>query len=151
MEFLEFYKNEEIKKIIRRSALILGVDLDEEAEDEISSRARFTPRTANYLLKRCRDYAQVHKTPLSKETVKKALSLLEIDEIGLSSSDRRILDIIISKFGGGPVGLKTISAATGEEEATIEEVVEPKLIQLGLLDRTTRGRVVTTKGYEHLA
>lgn len=147
---LEFYKNEEIKKIIRRSALILGVDLDEEAEDEISSRARFTPRTANYLLKRCRDYAQVHKTPLSKETVKKALSLLEIDEIGLSSSDRRILDIIISKFGGGPVGLKTISAATGEEEATIEEVVEPYLIQLGLLDRTTRGRVVTKKGYEHL-
>ena len=147
---LEFYKNEEIKKIIRRSALILGVDLDEEAEDEISSRARFTPRTANYLLKRCRDYAQVHKTLLSKETVKKALSLLEIDEIGLSSSDRRILDIIISKFGGGPVGLKTISAATGEEEATIEEVVEPYLIQLGLLDRTTRGRVVTKKGYEHL-
>ncbi len=147
---LEFYKNEEIKQIIKRSAMILGIDLDEEAQEEISSRARFTPRTANYLLKRCRDYAQVNKTPLTKDTVKKALALLEIDEIGLSSSDRRILDIIISKFKGGPVGLKTIAAATGEEEATVEEVIEPYLIQLGLIDRTTRGRVVTQKGYEHL-
>lgn len=147
---LEFYNNEEIKKIIKRSSKILGVDLDEEALAEIAKRARYTPRTANYLLKRCRDYAQVNKTNLSKESVKKALALLEIDELGLSSSDRRILDIIISKFGGGPVGLKTISAATGEEEATVEEVIEPYLIQLGLLDRTTRGRIVTQKGYEHL-
>jgi Holliday junction DNA helicase RuvB len=122
----------------------------DEALDEISKRARFTPRTANYLLKRCRDYAQVHKIPLTKDSVKKALALLEIDELGLSSSDRRILEIIISKFNGGPVGLKTISAATSEEEATIEEVVEPYLIQLGLLDRTTRGRIVTKKGYTHL-
>jgi holliday junction DNA helicase RuvB len=147
---LEFYTHDEIKKILTRSAKILGVKLDNEALDEISKRARFTPRTANYLLKRCRDYAQVHKAPLSKETIKKALALLEIDELGLSSSDRRILDIIISKFNGGPVGLKTISAATSEEETTIEEVVEPYLIQLGLLDRTTRGRIVTKKGYEHL-
>lgn len=148
---LEFYNNDEIKKIIKRSAKILSVDLEEEALDEIAKRARFTPRTANYLLKRCRDYAQVNKTNLSKEISKKALALLEIDELGLSYSDRRILDIIISKFNGGPVGLKTISAATGEEEATVEEVIEPYLIQLGLLDRTTRGRVVTKKGYEHLS
>jgi len=147
---LEFYTHDEIKKIITRSAKILGVKLNDEALDEISKRARFTPRTANYLLKRCRDYAQVHKIPLSKEVVKKALALLEIDELGLSAPDRRILDIIISKFNGGPVGLNTISAATSEEEATIEEVMEPYLIQLGLLDRTNRGRIVTKKGYEHL-
>ncbi len=147
---LEFYKDSEIEKILKRSAEILGIEFDEEALGEIASRARFTPRTANYLLKRCRDYAQVHKTPISKDAVKKALALLEIDEIGLSASDRRILEIIISKFDGGPVGLKTISAATSEEEATIEEVIEPYLIQLGLIERTTRGRVVTKKGYEHL-
>lgn len=147
---LEFYNHEEIKKILKRSAKILGVEMEDEALDEIAKRARFTPRTANYFLKRCRDYAQVHKLPLSKEAVKKALALLEIDELGLSSSDRRILEIIISKFSGGPVGLKTIAAATSEEEATIEEVVEPYLIQLGLLERTSRGRTVTEKGYEHL-
>lgn len=157
---LEFYNHDEIKKILSRSAKILGVNLEDEAMDEISKRARFTPRTANYFLKRCRDYAQVHPEPeqarygagknINKKSVMKALALLEIDELGLSSSDRRILDIIISKFGGGPVGLKTIAAATSEEEATIEEVVEPYLIQLGLLDRTTRGRIVTKRGYEHL-
>lgn len=147
---LEFYSHEEIKKILSRSAKILGVELDEEGLNEIAKRARFTPRTANYFLKRCRDYAQVHKLPLSKDAVKKALALLEIDEIGLSSSDRRVLEIIINKFNGGPVGLKTIAAATSEEEATIEEVIEPYLIQLGLLERTTRGRTVTRKGYEHL-
>lgn len=147
---LEFYTHDEIKKILARSAVILGVELTDEALDEIAKRARFTPRTANYFLKRCRDYAQVHKMPLSKDAVKKALALLEIDELGLSASDRRIMEIVISKFDGGPVGLKTIAAATSEEEATIEEVIEPYLIQLGLLDRTTRGRTVTKKGYEHL-
>jgi holliday junction DNA helicase RuvB len=147
---LEFYNQDQIKKILTRSAKILGVELPDDAVEEIAKRARFTPRTANYFLKRCRDYAQVHKTPLSKEAVKKALALLEIDELGLSSSDRRILEVIIDKFGGGPVGLKTVAAATSEEEATIEEVVEPYLIQLGLLERTTRGRVVTKTAYEHL-
>lgn len=147
---LEFYTHDEIKKILARSAEILGVTLPDEAIDEIALRARFTPRTANYFLKRCRDFAQVHKVPLSKDAVKKALALLEIDELGLSSSDRRILEVIISKFGGGPVGLKTVAAATSEEEATIEEVIEPYLIQLGLLERTARGRTVTQKGYEHL-
>jgi Holliday junction DNA helicase RuvB len=147
---LEFYNNEEIKRILARSAKILGIELEDEALEEISKRARFTPRTANYFLKRCRDYAQVNKTPVSKDAVRKALALLEIDELGLSSSDRKTLDIIISKFRGGPVGLKTIAAATGDEEATIEEVVEPYLIQLGLLERTARGRTVTKKAYEHL-
>jgi len=147
---LEFYTKEEIKKILSRSSKILGVELEDEALEEIAKRSRFTPRTANYFLKRCRDYAQVHKLPLSKDAVKKALALLEIDEMGLNSSDRRILEIIINKFNGGPVGLKTIAAATSEEEATIEEVIEPYLIQLGLLERTTRGRTVTKKGYEHL-
>ena len=147
---LEFYTHNEIKKILSRSAEILGVNLEDEALDEIAKRARFTPRTANYFLKRCRDYAQVNKIPLSKDAVKKALALLEIDELGLSSSDRRVLEIIISKFNGGPVGLKTIAAATSEEEATIEEVVEPYLIQMGLLERTARGRVATEKAYNHL-
>ena len=147
---LEFYKEEEIEKILKRSAEIMGVELENDALKEIAQRARFTPRIANYLLKRCRDYAQVTKSPMSKDVVKKALDLLEIDELGLNSEDRNLLEVIISKFNGGPVGLKTISAATGEEEATIEEVIEPYLIQLGLIERTNRGRIITKKGYEHL-
>jgi holliday junction DNA helicase RuvB len=148
---LEFYTNDEIKKILSRSAKILGVSLEDQALDEISKRSRFTPRTANYFLKRCRDYAQVNKVPLDRGVVQRALELLEIDEEGLTSSDRKILEIIINKFKGGPVGLKTIAAATSEEEATIEEVIEPYLIQLGLLDRTSKGRKVTQRGYEHIA
>ncbi|MEI8130317.1 MAG: Holliday junction branch migration DNA helicase RuvB [bacterium] len=147
---LEFYTEEEIAKIIRRSANVLGVTIDDEAVIEIAKRARFTPRTANYFLKRCRDYAQVHKKDLDKKTVFLALSLLGIDEQGLSESDRQVLTVIIEKFNGGPVGLNTIAAATSEEEATIEEVIEPYLIQRGLLDRTTRGRIATKKAYEHL-
>lgn len=147
---LEFYKEEEIAKIIHRSAGILGVKIEDEAILEIAKRARFTPRTANYFLKRCRDYAQVHKKDLDKKTVFLALSLLGIDEQGLSESDRQILSIIIEKFGGGPVGLNTLAAATSEEEATIEEVIEPYLIQRGLLERTPRGRTATKKAYEHL-
>lgn len=147
---LEFYSEKEIGEIVRRSAHILGITIDEGAIDEISKRARFTPRTANYFLKRCRDYAQVHKQDLDKKTVFLALSLLGIDELGLSESDRSILSVIIEKFGGGPVGLGTIAAATSEEEATIEEVIEPYLIQRGLLERTPRGRTATKKAYEHL-
>ena len=147
---LEFYKEEEIAKIIKRSAKILGVNIDDEAIMEIAKRARFTPRTANYFLKRCRDYAQVHKKDLDKKTVFLALSLLGIDELGLSESDRAILNVIIEKFGGNPVGLNTLGAATSEEEATIEEVIEPYLIQRGLLERTPRGRIATKKAYEHL-
>ncbi len=147
---LEFYSEDEVGKIIRRSAKILGADISPEAIGEIAKRSRFTPRTANYLLKRCRDYAQVNNKGLSKDAVSQALKLLGIDEIGLSASDRRILSVIVEKFRGGPVGLGTIAAATSEEEATIEEVIEPYLIQLGLLERTPRGRLATPKAYEHL-
>src|SRR3972149_420234 len=147
---LEFYNLEEIKKIITRSAKILGIDLDQRAAAEIAKRSRFTPRVANYFLKRCRDYAQVHKENLSEAAVCKALTLLEVDEFGLNALDRKILEIITNKFGGGPVGLKTIGAASAEEEGTIEEVVEPYLLQVGFLERTARGRMATKKAYEHL-
>jgi Holliday junction DNA helicase RuvB len=147
---LEFYSNEEIAKIIERSASLLKIELDEEALKEIAKRSRFTPRTANYFLKRCRDFAQVQKKNLDQKTVKEALNMLAIDEIGLNSSDRKFLEILIEKFNGGPVGLKTIGAAMAEEEATVEEVIEPYLIQLGLLERSPRGRVATAKAYEHL-
>jgi holliday junction DNA helicase RuvB len=147
---LEFYTNDEIKKIITRSAKILGIDLEDSASEEIAKRSRFTPRTANYFLKRCRDFAQVHKTGLDRKSVDKALDMLGIDSVGLSPSDRDILHTIINKFSGGPVGLNTLGAAMSEEQATIEEFNEPYLIQLGFLDRTPRGRVVTSSGYEHL-
>jgi Holliday junction DNA helicase RuvB len=147
---LEFYTHEEVEKIIKRSAEILGVTIDPEAIAEIAKRSRFTPRTANYFLKRCRDYAQVHKKDLDKKTVFLALSLLGIDELGLAESDRAVLEAIIQKFNGGPVGLGTLGAATSEEEATIEEVVEPYLIRQGLLERTPRGRTATKKAYDHL-
>jgi Holliday junction DNA helicase RuvB len=158
---LEFYTNEEIAEIVKRSSKLLETELEKEGLDEIAKRSRFTPRTANYFLKRCRDYAQVHPEPeqarygagkkiISKEAVKKALAMLAIDEIGLNSSDRKFLEILIEKFRGGPVGLKTMAAAMSEEEATLEEVVEPYLIQLGLLERTARGRVATEKAYNHL-
>jgi len=147
---LEFYTEDEIAEIIKRSAEILGAKTEEEAIKEIAKRSRFTPRTANYLLKRCRDFAQVHKEVLSKNSVNKALGLLEIDELGLTSADRKILETIIEKFNGGPVGLGTIATAISEEEATVEEVNEPYLIQLGLLERTRQGRVATRKAYEHL-
>jgi Holliday junction DNA helicase RuvB len=148
---LEFYSEQEIASILRQSARVLGITITDDAIDEIARRARYTPRTANYFLKRCRDYAQVHKTPLTKETVTTALSLLGIDELGLNDSDRNVLTVIIEKFNGGPVGLGTIAAATSEEEATIEEVIEPYLIQTGLLERTPRGRMATKKAYEHLS
>lgn len=147
---LEYYKEDEIKEIVRRSAKILGISVDDDALVEIAKRSRFTPRTANYFLKRCRDYAQVHKKELDKKTVFLALSLLGIDETGLSEVDRITLQILIEKFKGGPVGLGTLAAATSEEEATIEEVIEPYLIQQGFLERTPRGRVATKKAYEHL-
>ncbi|MFA6274190.1 MAG: Holliday junction branch migration DNA helicase RuvB [Candidatus Paceibacterota bacterium] len=147
---LEFYSDKEIADIVRRSSKLLSAELEEEALAEIAKRSRFTPRTANYFLKRCRDFAQVNKSKLNKETVKKALNMLAIDEIGLNASDRKFLEILIEKFKGGPVGLKTIAAAMSEEEATVEEVIEPYLIQLGLLERTARGRVATEKAYIHL-
>ncbi|MFZ2072541.1 MAG: Holliday junction branch migration DNA helicase RuvB, partial [Minisyncoccia bacterium] len=147
---LEFYNNDEIAEIVRRSSKLLETELEEEALKEIAKRSRFTPRTANYFLKRVRDYAQVNKKGLDKETVKNALNMLSIDEIGLNSSDRKFLEVLIEKFNGGPVGLKTIATALSEEDATVEEVIEPYLIQLGLVERTAKGRVATKKAYEHL-
>jgi len=147
---LEFYSNEEIAEIIRRSGKLLQTKLDEEALREIAKRSRSTPRTANYFLKRVRDFAQVNKKSLDQRTVKEALSMLAVDDIGLNSSDRKFLEILIEKFKGGPVGLKTICAAMSEEEATVEEVIEPYLIQLGLLERIPRGRAATRAAYEHL-
>ena len=147
---LDFYTTEELQKIVERSATILEVDMNKDASLEIAKRSRYTPRTANYLLKRSRDFAQVQRPPLSNETVDKALTLLEIDVLGLTSSDRKLLKTIIHKFDGGPVGLNTLSAATSEEMATIEEVSEPYLIQLGLIERTPRGRIATKRAYEHL-
>ncbi|MEA2715053.1 MAG: holliday junction helicase RuvB [Candidatus Parcubacteria bacterium] len=147
---LEFYSNGELSDIVRRSAKILGIAIDPEAVEEIAVRSRFTPRTANYHLKRARDYAQINKTDLSREIVEKALSMLGVDTIGLTSADRDILKTVINKFGGGPVGLNTIAAALSEEQATIEEVYEPYLIRLGLLERTPRGRKATDKAYAHL-
>lgn len=147
---LEFYKDEEIKEIIKRSAKILNIEIENKDALEIARRSRFTPRTANFLLKRCRDFAQVNKNKLDKDTVDKTLLLLGIDELGLNESDRKLLDALINKFKGGPVGLNTLAAALSEEQATIEEVNEPYLIQLGLLDRTPRGRIATEKAYQHL-
>ncbi|OHA45048.1 MAG: Holliday junction DNA helicase RuvB, partial [Candidatus Taylorbacteria bacterium RIFCSPLOWO2_12_FULL_44_9] len=118
---LEFYSDNEIAEIIKRSAKILDIEIHPDAIKEIAVRSRFTPRTANYHLKRCRDYAQINKTTLTKEVVEKALSMLGVDIIGLTSADREILKVIIGKFGGGPVGLNTIAAALSEEQATIEE------------------------------
>jgi holliday junction DNA helicase RuvB len=147
---LVYYTEPEIAEILRRSAKILNISVDKDSLSEISRRSRATPRTANYLLKRARDFAEVSGEKLDVKTVKKALALLEIDEIGLNQTDRDILTIVVEKFQGGPVGLKTIAAALSEEEAAIEEVHEPYLMQIGLIERTPRGRTITNKGYEHI-
>ncbi len=147
---LEFYTDKEIAEIIKRSSKILDIEIDDDAVTEIAIRSRFTPRTANYLLKRSRDYAQINKTRLTKDVVNKALIMLGVDVLGLTPADREILKVLIQKFGGGPTGLNTIAAALSEEQATIEEVYEPYLIQLGLLEKTARGRVATDKAYAHM-
>ena len=147
---LEFYTDEEIARILKRSAELLAVETSDEILKNISKRCRATPRTANYLLKRCRDLAQLEGGDITKEITEKTFSLLEIDRIGLHGPDRAILDAIINKFNGGPVGLNTIAAATGEEQATIEDVLEPYLIRQGLLERTPRGRVATAAAYAHI-
>ncbi|HEY1037619.1 MAG TPA: Holliday junction branch migration DNA helicase RuvB [Candidatus Paceibacterota bacterium] len=147
---LEFYTEDEIEEIIKRSSKILGVEAEEEGFQEIARRSRRTPRTANYLLKRCRDYAQIQKTKLTKESVMEALKLIGIDSKGLTHSDRVILETLVQKYNGGPVGLNTIAASLSEDQATIEEFNEPYLIQLGFIERTPRGRVVTELGYAHM-
>ncbi len=147
---LEFYTEPEIEEIVHRSAKILGVKVKGNAGKAIAKRSRFTPRTANYFLKRARDFAQVNKKDLDEEMVNSALELLGVDEMGLNPSDKKLLHVIADKFGGGPVGLSTLAAALSEEEETIEEFNEPYLIQLGLIERTNRGRTLTPHGYKHI-
>ncbi len=147
---LEFYSDEEIATILKRSASLLEVETDGDILLNIAKRCRATPRTANYLLKRCRDLAQLDHVSISPDIVNRTFDLLEIDHLGLYASDREILRLILEKFNGGPVGLNTIAAATGEEMATIEDVLEPYLIRQGLLERTPRGRIATVAAITHL-
>ena len=148
---LEIYSNDELKKIVMRSANILGISIDEQAALELAKRSRGTPRIANRLLRRVRDFAEYENLDgINRDITKKALRLMDVDELGLDVTDRTVIEAIIDKFGGGPVGLDTLSAATGEEASTIEDVVEPFLIQLGFISRTPRGRVCTKNAYEHL-
>ena len=147
---LELYNVEELSTIINRSANILGVELDSKATIELAKRSRGTPRIANRLLKRVRDYAEVKGNgKITLELTNSALKLMDIDDLGLDYVDRRILDAIINKFNGGPVGLDTLAAATGEESVTIEDVYEPYLLQLGFIARTPRGRVALPLCYKH--
>src|SRR3989344_4736570 len=148
---LDFYNKEEIEKILRRSAKLLKIEADKNAISKIAAASRFTPRIANRLLKRVRDYAQVQDSPmLTGIFATKALDLLGIDQLGLDATDRKILTLISKNFNGGPVGLKSIAAAIAEEEDTIEDVYEPYLMQIGFLARTSRGRMLTDLAAKHL-
>ncbi|OGF30635.1 Holliday junction DNA helicase RuvB [Candidatus Falkowbacteria bacterium RIFOXYD2_FULL_35_9] len=148
---LDFYQDDEIDQIVKRSAQILNVNFVDQCSFEIAVRARKTPRIANRLLKRVRDFAEVKNGGIiNTDIVNSALNLLEIDQLGLDEIDRKILLTIIEKFNGGPVGLNTLSASTSEEMDTIEDVIEPFLLQLGFINRTPRGRVVTCGAYKHL-
>ena len=148
---LEMYNKNELSKIISRSASILGIKIDERACEELALRSRGTPRIANRFLKRVRDYASVMGNgTITYELCNEALNMLEVDELGLDFIDRKLLNTIIDKFNGGPVGLDTLSAATGEESNTIEDVYEPYLLQLGFIARTPRGRVALPNAYKHL-
>lgn len=148
---LEFYKPEELKFIITRAADILGVKIDDGGADEIARRSRGTPRIANRLLKRVRDFAQVlGQDKITRQLADEALARLEVDRAGLDRGDRRILTTIVKTFGGGPVGIETIAAAVSEEAGTIEDVIEPYLMQLGMLQRTPRGRIATRETYRYL-
>lgn len=147
---LELYKKEDLVTIVKRSARILGVSIDESGASEIASRSRGTPRIANRLLKRVRDFAQIMADgEINGEIADKALTRIEVDKIGLDSTDRNVITTMIKTFGGGPVGLDTLAATTGEDANTIEDVYEPYLLQLGFINRTPRGRVVTKAAYEH--
>ncbi|MCD6422160.1 Holliday junction branch migration DNA helicase RuvB [bacterium] len=148
---LNFYTLPEIEKIIKRSAKILGVKIEEEAIKILARCSRFTPRVANRLLKRVRDFAEVEgEGKIDREITLRALRLLSIDEEGLDETDRRILQIILEKFNGGPVGLNALASALGEEQSTLEEIYEPYLLRLGFIQRTPRGRVITEKAVKHL-
>ena len=148
---LDFYTTNELVQVLERSANVLDVTLEKEGALELARRSRGTPRLANRLLKRLRDFAQVrYDSVITKEVAEYALDLLEVDRLGLDKGDRAILETIADKFGGGPVGLDTIAAALGEDSGTIEDVYEPYLIQNGLIERTPRGRAITRLAYEHL-
>jgi Holliday junction DNA helicase RuvB len=148
---LEFYNNQEVARIIKRSANILGVSIDDKSADYLANRARLTPRIANRLLRRVRDYADVNGDGIIDYPVsEKAMNMLEIDDLGLDPSDRRVLMALIDSYRGGPVGIKTLAALTGDEQTTIEDFFEPYLIQIGLIERTPRGRKATHKAYKHL-
>ena len=147
---LEMYSVEELSQIVKRSASILGVKIEEDGAKEIAGRSRGTPRIANRLLKRVRDYAMIRADGIiTREVAHKGLEMLEVDELGLDSVDRNVMLTIINKFNGGPVGLDTLAAATGEEAITIEDVYEPYLLQLGFINRTPRGRIALPNAYEH--
>ncbi|HEX7368572.1 MAG TPA: Holliday junction branch migration DNA helicase RuvB [Candidatus Saccharimonadales bacterium] len=148
---LEFYTPEQIGQIITRAAKILGVKINKEAAEKLAERSRLTPRIANRLLKRVRDYADVNGDGIIDTDISsRALELLEVDELGLDPADRMLLGAIIDSYGGGPVGVETLAALTAEERTTIEDFIEPYLLQVGLLERTPRGRKVTAKAYRHL-
>ena len=148
---LDYYTQKDIEKIIKRSAGILETSITNEAIKWLASASRFTPRTANRLLKRCRDWAQVHHNKkIDKDAVLKTLEMMEIDKIGLEETDRQLLKIIIDNFNGGPVGIQSLAAALNEERGTIEDVYEPFLMQIGFLKRTPNGRVATREAYKHL-
>ena len=148
---LDYYEEDEIQKILTRAAKILGIEIDSEGKREIAARSRRTPRIANRLLKRVRDYAQVKaKGKVSEEVARQALAMLEVDALGLDANDRRILSALIEKFSGGPVGISSLAAATSEDTDTIEDVYEPYLLRLGLIARTPKGRVATDAGFKHL-
>jgi Holliday junction DNA helicase RuvB len=148
---LDYYSVEDLRAIVQRSAGILGVTIEEDGTHEIAQRSRGTPRVANRLLRRVRDFAEVrHDGNVTSDVARAGLELFEVDEQGLDKLDLAILSTVVEKFGGGPVGLSTLSAAVGEETDTIEDVVEPYLLQLGLLQRTPRGRVATERAYRHL-
>ena len=148
---LELYTPEQLGKIVNRSAGILNIEVDTQGAREIASRSRGTPRIANRLLKRARDFAQViGNGVIDAENARAALDRMEIDSLGLDSIDRLLLTAMIRNYNGGPVGLETIAAAIGEEAVTIEDVYEPYLMQIGFLSRTPRGRIVTPAGYRHL-
>ncbi len=143
---LEFYSDSEIESILERSSRILQIDFNKSFLPELSKRSRKTPRIANYLLRRVRDYAQMNQKDIDQDSIEGAFELLGLDKNGLSKSDISIMKVLNDKFGGGPTGIKNLAAATGEDEATIEDVVEPYLIQMGLIERTPRGRILTERG-----
>lgn len=151
MHRLEFYSVEELTQIVERSALILGIEAEAQGALEIAKRSRGTPRIANRLLRRVRDFAQVEgQGQITLEIAQKSLQMLEVDDLGLDKMDRRLLEIMINSFGGGPVGVDSLAAALGEEKGTVEDVIEPFLVQQGFITRTPRGRTASDKAYAHL-